>query len=73
MKKGLAILVGCMFLMGFASMALAQQKVNLVLATGGLARLNGRHVLSVWRRDVENLEQQDSRHERHSPGNGCLC
>ena len=37
MKKGLVILAGCIFLMGFASMALAQQKVNLVLATGGTA------------------------------------
>jgi len=37
MKKGLAILVGCMFLMGFVSMALAQQSVKLVLATGGTA------------------------------------
>jgi TRAP transporter TAXI family solute receptor len=37
MKKGLVILVGCVFLMGFVSMALAQQSVKLVLATGGTA------------------------------------
>jgi uncharacterized protein len=37
MKKGLVILLGCMFLLGFVSMALAQQTVNLVLATGGTA------------------------------------
>jgi TRAP transporter TAXI family solute receptor len=58
MKRGLVVLLGCVFLSGFVSMALAQQTTNLVLATGGTAGTYypfGGAMAKIWNSKIPGL------------------